>query len=136
MSSIVNIEFTNESWAQASLPARSGGLGIRKSVDIALPCFISSALSASSLVEAILSSVPDLAPFEVSIEVEIWKSKGQGLVEPSCESGFRQRAWDTPYIEFIQKNLLENADQFSSARLLASSQPKSGSWLSAIQFQA
>ena len=59
MSSIVNIDFTNESWAQASLPARSGGLGIRKSADIALPCFISSALSASSLVEAILSSEPE-----------------------------------------------------------------------------
>ena len=82
--------------------------------------------------EAILSSVPDLAPFEVSTEVEIWKSKGQGLVEPSCESSSRQRAWDTPYIEFVQKNLLKNAEQFSSARLLASSQPESGSWLSAI----
>ena len=132
MSSIINIELTNESWTQASLPVRSGGLGIRKSADIALPCYISSALSASSLVEAILSSVPDLAPFEVSTEVELWKSKGQELVEPSCEASFRQRAWDTPYIEFVQKNLLVNADQFSRARLLASSQPESGSWLSAI----
>ena len=82
--------------------------------------------------EAILSSVPDLAPFEVSTEVEIWKSKGQGLVEPSCESSFRQRAWDTPHIEYTQKNLLENADQFSRARLLASLQPESGAFLSAI----
>ena len=82
--------------------------------------------------DAILSSVPDLAPFEVSTEVELWKTKGQGLVEPEGESGFRQRAWDTPYIEFVKKNLLEIADQFSRARLLASSQPESGSWLSAI----
>ena len=82
--------------------------------------------------DAILSSVPDLAPFEVSTEVETWKSNGQGLVEPDGESSFRQRAWDTPHIEFVQRNLLENADQFSKAWLLASSQPESGSWLSAI----
>ena len=73
-----------------------------------------------------------MAPFEVSTEVEAWKNKGQGLVEPEGETSFRQRAWDTPHIEYIQKNLLENADQFSRARLLASSQPESGAFLSAI----
>ena len=92
MSNIVNIEFTDEAWTQASLPVRSGGLGIRKSADISLPCFISSALSATSLVEAILSSVQDMAPFEVATEVEAWKNKGQGLVEPEGESSFSQRA--------------------------------------------
>ena len=70
MSSITNVDFTDDSWTQASLPARSGGLGIRKSSDISLPCYISSATSVTSLVEAILSSVTDLAPFNVSAEVE------------------------------------------------------------------
>ena len=106
MSDIINIELTNESWTQASLPVRSNGLGIRKSSDIALPCFISSAISANALVEAILLSVPDLAPFEVSTEVEVWKTKGQGLVEPDGESSFSQRAWDTPHIELVQKTCL------------------------------
>ena len=132
MSSITNIDFTDNSWTQASLPARSGGLGIRKSVDIALPCFISSAFSAHSMVEAILSSVTDLAPFELSTEVEIWKAYVQGLTEPDNESGFRQRAWDNPRIDYLQKTLLDNADQFSRARLLASAQPESGAWISAI----
>ena len=89
---------------KACLPARAGGLGIRKSEDIALPCFISSAISASTLVDAILSSVSDLAPFEVSAEVEMWKARGQDLIEPDGESGFRQRAWDTPQIEYVKKN--------------------------------
>ena len=132
MSSIMNIEFTDDSWTQACLPARAGGLGIRKSEDIALPCFISSAISASTLVDAILSSVSDLAPFEVSAEVEMWKARGQDLIEPDGESGFRQRAWDTPQIEYVQKTLLARADQFSRARLLASAQPESGAWISAI----
>ena len=132
MSSLMNIEFSEDAWTQASLPARAGGLGIRKSEDIALPCFISSALSASTLVEAILSSVTDLAPFEVSAEVDTWKARGQDLTEPTNESGFRQRAWDSPQIEFLQKTLLDKADQFARARLLASAQPESGSWISAI----
>ena len=53
MSKITNIDFTEDSWTQATLPTRFGGLGIRKSVDLALPCFISSANSADSLVDAI-----------------------------------------------------------------------------------
>ena len=85
MSSIMNIEFTDDSWTQACLPVRAGGLGIRKSEDIALPCFISSTISASTLVEAILSSITDLAPFEVSAEVETWKARGQDLIEPIGE---------------------------------------------------
>ena len=132
MSSITNVDFTDDSWTQASLPARSGGLGIRKSSDISLPCYISSATSATSLVEAILSSVTDLAPFNVSAEVEKWKATGNGLVEPNGESVFRQKAWDNPLIESIQEHLLSNADQYSRARLLASFRPESGAWLSAI----
>ena len=100
MSQISNIDFTEESWTQASLPARAGGLGIRKSKDIALPCFISSALSVSTMVEAITSSVTDLAPFTISNEIDLWKASGEGLIEPEGEVGFRQRAWDNPRVEF------------------------------------
>ena len=132
MTQISNIDFTDASWTQATLPTRSGGLGIRKSIDIGLPCFISSATSVHAMVDAILMSVTDLAPFDVSAEVELWKAGGQGLVEPNGESGFRQRAWDSPRIEFIQKTLIDQADQFSRARLLASAQPESGAWVSAI----
>ena len=82
--------------------------------------------------EAILSSVTDLAPFEVSPEIEMWIASSQGLIEPDGESSFRQRAWDTPRIDHIRKRLLENADQFSRARLMASAQSESGAWASAI----
>ena len=132
MSSIANIDFTEEAWTQASLPVRHGGLGIRKSGDIALPGYISSALSAHSLVEAILSPVTGLAPFEVSNEIAIWKASDQELTEPDAESCFKQRAWDVPRIELTKNHLLSNADQFSRARLMAANQPESGSWASAI----
>ena len=85
MSKITNIDFTDDGWTQASLPVRSGGLGICKAVDISPPCYISSALLTHSLVEAILSSVTDLAPFEVTTEIELWKASGQDLIEPDDE---------------------------------------------------
>ena len=134
LSSITNVDFSDVGWTQASLPVRSGGLGIRKTVDIALPCFISSVISAHPLVEASLSSVQDLASLEVSAEIELWKQGGQGLIVPFGDSRSSQKAWDAPQVDFIQKSLLENADQFSRARLLASAQPESGSWVSAIPY--
>ena len=82
--------------------------------------------------ESIISSVTDLAPLNISAEIELWKTSNQGLIEPTGEQGFRQKAWDSPRIQHIQKTLLDNSDQFSHARLLASAQPESGSWISAI----
>ena len=70
MSLITNIDFSDNAWTQASLPIQYGGLGIRKALDIALPCYISSALTAQSLVEAIIPSYTDVAPFGVAYEVE------------------------------------------------------------------
>ena len=81
---------------------------------------------------ASLSSVQDLAPFEVSSEIALWKESGQGLIEPSSESKSSQKAWDVPRVELVQKSLLAKANQFSKARLLASAQAESGSWVSAI----
>ena len=37
-----NIEFSSDTWTQASLPLRFGGLGVRSVADLALPCYTSS----------------------------------------------------------------------------------------------
>ena len=68
-----------------------------------------------------------MAPFEITAEIEIWKAKGRDLVEPEGESCYRQRSWVTRLVEYQQKILLNDADQFSRARLLASAQSESGS---------
>merc|ERR1711942_620309 len=39
---------------------------------------------------------------------------------------------DAPRVELAQKSLLDEANQYSKARLLASAQAESGSWISAI----
>ena len=60
------------------------------------------------------------------------ESERPGFIKPDGESGFRQKAWDSPQVDYLQKTLLLNTDQFSRARLLASAQPESGAWISAI----
>ena len=132
MVSIANTAFSDDAWTQASFPVRMGGLGIRKSEDIALPAYISSSISTYSLVDSILKSVTDSAPIEITHEIEQWKASGEELIEPQDEFRARQRAWDTPRIEQTQKSLIAKADQVSRARLLAAEQPESGAWATAI----
>ena len=51
---IVNVQFHQDAWTQATLPVSLGGLGVRMSEDIALPSFISSLHATAPLVEHIL----------------------------------------------------------------------------------
>ena len=133
MKEITNVDFSDNAWSQASLPVRFGGLGIRKAMDVALPCYISSALTATPLVEAIISSVTDLAAFEVSAEIEKWRAEGPDLIAPVGDFRLKQRYWDLPLIEQEQRSLLDKAEnQFARARLLATAQPESGAWANAI----
>ena len=54
------------------------------------------------------------------------------LIEPIEEQRVKQRGWDVPLIILKQNRMLENADQYDRARLLAVTQPESGAWLTAI----
>ena len=81
--------------------------------------------------EAILSSVTDLASFQVDSEVEKWKT--EGLTEPVGDARLKQKEWDLPRVRQIQKELLGKVvDQYDTARLLAAAQPESGAWIHAI----
>lgn len=50
LESLTNSTLNNEAWTQSSLPVSCGGLGVRKVRDTALPAFLSSVNSVSSLV--------------------------------------------------------------------------------------
>ena len=85
---------------------------------------------------AILLPVNGLAlSDELVVEaVEMWKDKNSGgnFDEPENELRFKQKSWDLPLADKTFNTLLNDADQISRARLLASSRPESGSWLSVI----
>ena len=51
---VTNAQMNDNAWAQASLPVRHGGLGLRSVGSLALPCYISSLAKAQPLVKQIL----------------------------------------------------------------------------------
>lgn len=134
VSSLTNVDFDFNSWNQATLPIGLGGIGILSAQDVALPGFISSQISVASLVEAVLSPVRGLAETSDSAElIAAWKIKCEpGVEEPENAARFKQKSWFIPLMKKKYNLLLNQADQYSRARLLAAHQPGSGAWLSAV----
>ena len=54
LSAILNIQLEDEAWAQASLPVRWGGLGVRDVIHLAETSFLSSLAATAPPVERIL----------------------------------------------------------------------------------
>ena len=69
--SICNVSLNPGSWAQASLPVRWGGIGVRSTVDLAPSAFISSYLASSPIMNNLLPpwamSSPDPAFEEATL---------------------------------------------------------------------
>ena len=134
LSTVTNVHLEGDSLVQAGLPVSLGGLGIRMSQDIALPAFISSLHSASSLVEAIVPQLVDDG--EYTAAVENWELSSGGLALADDADRGRQGSWDGPQAKAAQAGLLERADQVSRARLVAASSRESGLWLHAMPVPA
>ena len=137
VTNITNTQFAERNWTQATLPVRCGGLGIRRTTDIAPPAYISSLFATADLVTAILSLHPGEAIAndlpEATEAIRAWKEQTGAEEEPQDTGKAKQKAWDTISSDLIAANLLRDAEsQVSRARLLAAARPESGVWLHAI----
>ena len=95
LQSICKIRMEDCVWSQATLPLSKGGLGIRKSEDLAFSTFLSSSYSSQELVSSVLSSGVTAAnsdPLVLEAE-ELWKAKSDSLLPP-LEFRGRQKVWD------------------------------------------
>ena len=54
LSSTINVEFNCTNWNQDVLPVSTGGLGFRRTADLALPAYLSSTHSTAALIKDIL----------------------------------------------------------------------------------
>lgn len=133
LTEILNCQLDNRSWAQASLPIRFGGLGIRSASSVALPAFLSSAHSTAGLYGKII--YPSLGDAEVTYLAEA-RSAWSDIAGPQQDVPRlpeSQRLWDEPICRQVQENLLETATSPADrARLMASAEPESGHWLRAL----
>ena len=122
---ITNNSLGEASWAQATLPVASGGLGVRCASQLALPAFLASSHSVSSAVSKIL-------PPERCYDRE--KVSAIALMAECPSNCASQGAWDAILVERQKAGLLSATEDNPQqrCRLLAAFAKHSGDWLNAI----
>ena len=134
LSDVINTRLDIDSaWAQASLPVRFGGIGIRSTVQLAPSAFLASAAGCAELVQVLLpSKLQSLSDPCIKTAIESW-SEGHEHPPPLPPTSHQQKAWDTPRVEATYRFLLDSAtDSQTRARLLAVKCRETGAWLSPL----
>ena len=127
----LNVKLEPNQWQQASLPVKSGGLGIRKIEDLAIPAYFSSLHAAQELSNSILPGDQSL-DIEMSTEAAgMWEAASNTTEIPSDPA--TQKSWDMPITKKTYQTLIEGSNSVADqARLFATSGSYSGAWLEAI----
>ena len=138
LSSVLNVSLIDSStWVQATLPVNCGGLGVRRSVQLAPSAFLASAAASSHLIQKVLPtrlSVSSYAPKDAALH--FW-CQSVDTSPPSPPNDKKQRAWDEPQIAVSFQSLLDVSDSSKMrARLLAASVKESGAWIQAMPISA
>ena len=123
---LCNIHFDDNSWSQAKLPVRYGGLGLSTAADLALPAFLSYRAASISLVNDIFRQPTD----KQKNDEEIRSRLDRNLVLPS--NSHKQRNWDDIRCFSAVATLVPVLNQHRLACFKAASCPASGAWLSCV----
>lgn len=133
LESILNVHLLDRPWSQASLPVSSGGLGIRRATDLAVPTFLSSANGTQLLVNSILTESVSAEVYSfIDQALECWRSQvGQDVPLPDNWSS--QSEWDGPICDLRLKELVDSCpNQEERAIILSVSSKNSSDWLHAL----
>ena len=132
LAAILNVNVSDDVWAQASLPIRYGGLGMRRVNQVAPSAYLSASHRCEELITSLLQGA-GCGFFDSSrVDAKVgWGPEG-GVTEPCGEELKVQKAWDTVVVKKTADNLLNSAsDGITAARLRASFSPHAGDWLNA-----
>ena len=131
LSLVANASLSDTQWVQASLPIKEGGLGIRRVESLALPSFISSAISTSPLQEEILAQCRGVPETTVPKLTTRWSAVFGSV--PVGTAASKQAAWDFSIVAADKALVLYNLHSpREKAGFLAASAPHAGAWLSAL----
>lgn len=123
LETITNSTLSQDQWILSSLPVRSGGLGIRRVRDLALPAFLSSVNGVSSMV-SIMLNLPSLTIEDISGYLDglnTWQELNSDSSHP--ERPQLQKQWDTIQIDRLFNELRFDNDE-EVARILAIRNPE------------
>lgn len=114
-----------------SLPVNTGGIGVRKVRDTALPAYLSSVNAVSPLVSTMLNqptlNIEEIASYEDSLNA--WNRLHSDAVVP--EAPTQQKQWDAFMVKRSLYSLHFARDE-DKARFLAIQRTESGAWLHAL----
>ena len=132
---ICNVSLADDQWIQASLPVRSGGLGIRirRVSSLASSAFLASAAGTRLLQDRLLerSLVVCDGDFDRCLADRAESTRPDKVLFGS------QKAWDCLIVQSEYDRLLDGySEPGHRARLLAASAPHSGDWLHALPISA
>ena len=130
---MVNVNFGDENWKQATLPVTSGGLGFRRTVDVALPANLASIHSTTHLIRRILpSKFHDRLECRIGEAIDTWRIHNPNSDLPEESDRSVQKIWDRTTYHRQYNEMLSASNQLDRARLLAAASKSSGAWLEAI----
>src|SRR5208337_5510036 len=116
-------------WSQASLPVCYGGLGIRRTEELALPAYLASVYFVLPLISGIH---PALSQDDLTQDALLEWSNLLGTEFSFPENRSSQRRWDEPICEKRFSQLVADGGMECKARLLGVSSKESGAWLHAL----
>lgn len=130
---ILNVTMTDETWRQTSLPTAFGGLGVRRTEELALPAFLASSIATAPTVSQILRRATSCTDPTLDHALLLWDTLNPGNQRPLAESATLQKSWDWRSLKTIHDSLIDTATNPNDrARLLAAARPESGIWLDAL----
>jgi hypothetical protein len=99
LQSILNVALTDDTWAQAKLPVKFGGLGVLAASEVALPAFIASVIGTadltSSLLPPALRCLTGQYDHDVVQYIDQWKLITNKM-PPDVSVANQQKQWSQP----------------------------------------
>ncbi|XP_037034226.1 uncharacterized protein LOC119073006 [Bradysia coprophila] len=136
MERIVNCRFAGNSWDEATLPVKLGGLGLRNATNLCYSSFLGSVHSVTDLVGSIVPSFSLSSDIPAVEALGAWASISQSDFPPESDRKF-QHKWDLALCSRQQHDLSEKCSSVTSkARLLANIGSEAGAWLNAFPFSS
>ena len=134
LSLITNVNITDEQWRQASLPVKTGGIGVRSVMSIAPSAFLSSSTSTQQLQTLLLDKCAwQLSDQHFNNVLDDWCQRHYPVQPPTGTNASKQRSWDMPSVDATFNSLFAaQPDDSHRARLTAVKAPHSGDWLNAL----
>ena len=132
LSLILNVDFDDTQWLQATFPVRHGGIGLRTASKLATSAFLASAASTEALQQAILPpSHSNIADKTRNSAADACTSLSSSEPPESCFQ-YIQKAWNGPVVKSMMDRIALTANSdVDHARLKAATAPHSGEWLHA-----